>query len=561
MTETPTKDSNLRIVAIALCLSFLFFLRVYRQLLYPAYGWYFEYDIPRLEILATLLCSLSVFGVSCLLLFTIRGRASSTVQRSLQVLFVFVGCMAFGPLSDEILTWSQTERQLWFKYALPVGLLILLLLLVRRKSNRLSWVVDRLGTAVCLVLPVAILTFVQAFFLMTGVTDKNLGSNSVDTGVSRADGDHRLPRVVWIIFDELDFNAFSARPNDIHMPAFEDLMRHSLVAKNAFSPNVSTSVSTLALLSGRSIYWVEPYAPANVKLHFKTSDAPVELTETKTVFDDVSVLSGRSAVAGWNHPYPRLFGDKLIYGYWSPRSIYLCKELNECILSAVGNSFEDLPFVRELLPKNPFVAPSEIKFIRKPFLTYREHLESHEFLLDRAADLVGNPSVDLLFLHLVSPHAPFLTRDNKPGATYFEALESADEALSILRNAMEQAGEWNQSTVIVSSDHWLRSHLHTSGQDIQQKFQLENTRIPFIVKPAGGGAGVQYARPFNTVITRYLINAIMTGEVSTTDDVSSWLDRTATERPELFNFHPCTRMDVAVRLDYRAAINDEVTCK
>src|SRR5688500_18859968 len=135
---TPFEPSSrLRIVGISLSLSCLYFFRVYRQLLDSTYDWYFEYDIPRLEIWAALFCSFVVFCVFSGMLLLIRNQREGLRKTVLLILFALFGFIAFGPLSAELFTWLFVEPQIWFKYVLPVVVFSICRLLPQRGVGHL----------------------------------------------------------------------------------------------------------------------------------------------------------------------------------------------------------------------------------------------------------------------------------------------------------------------------------------------------------------------------------------------------------------------------------------
>ncbi len=77
---------------------------------------------------------------------------------------------------------------------------------------------------------------------------------------------------------------------------------------------------------------------------------------------------------------------------------------------------------------------------------------------------------------------------------------------------------WESTTIIVSSDHWLRKALWRYEGETDH-------RIPFMLKLAGQKKGVTYEKPFNTVLTRDLVLAILRGEITSIDEVVTWLDK------------------------------------
>ncbi|HSE98210.1 MAG TPA: hypothetical protein VLD57_08105, partial [Blastocatellia bacterium] len=104
-----------------------------------------------------------------------------------------------------------------------------------------------------------------------------------------------------------------------------------------------------------------------------------------------------------------------------------------------------------------------------------------------------------------------------------------DHTLGEIRAEMEQAGTWDETVVIVTSDHWWRASLwkqHYVWTDEDTPFTDDSDhRIPFVLKLANQSRPFDYHNEFNTVLTRELILALLRGDVTTPEDVAEWLDR------------------------------------
>jgi hypothetical protein len=92
-----------------------------------------------------------------------------------------------------------------------------------------------------------------------------------------------------------------------------------------------------------------------------------------------------------------------------------------------------------------------------------------------------------------------------------------DRTVRELRRALEGAGEWGTTTILLSSDHPYR---HRPALDAHPV----GTKVPFLLKLAGQTAGASYDSRFNTVVTGDLLMAILRGELSSPEDVKVWLD-------------------------------------
>ena len=142
-------------------------------------------------------------------------------------------------------------------------------------------------------------------------------------------------------------------------------------------------------------------------------------------------------------------------------------------------------------------------------------------ILEHAKVVVKNRDFGLVFLHLPIPHHPFIydrfknAMSSRPDRNYEDNLALTDRTLGELRREMEGAGLWEDTTVIVTSDHWWRT-------PIDGKI---DKRIPFIIKLARQNAGMTYEAKFNTVLTSRIVTALLKGEVTTADTAVKWLER------------------------------------
>jgi hypothetical protein len=95
---------------------------------------------------------------------------------------------------------------------------------------------------------------------------------------------------------------------------------------------------------------------------------------------------------------------------------------------------------------------------------------------------------------------------------YFDEVALADRSMGELREAMERGGVWDSTAVIVSSDHWYRAKPLIGYP--------KDTRVPFMVKLPGQTRGMRFDEPFNTVVTKRLIEDLENGSIS---DAAAWL--------------------------------------
>jgi hypothetical protein len=157
-----------------------------------------------------------------------------------------------------------------------------------------------------------------------------------------------------------------------------------------------------------------------------------------------------------------------------------------------------------------------------PSYSRRRHLSAYRALQDAAISLATDPAVGYGLLHLPVPHEPPIYDRRRgafslrrpPGAGYYDNLALADRSLGELRRAMEAAGTWAGTTLVVFGDHGRRAEGN----------RINRAAVPLIVKLAGGTAPARYEAPFNLVLVHDLTLAMLTGRITTAAQVVEWLD-------------------------------------
>jgi hypothetical protein len=314
------------------------------------------------------------------------------------------------------------------------------------------------------------------------------------------------PRVVWIIFDETDWRlAFPDRLPGVSLSNYDRLRREVLFADNAFEAGTDTQVAIPSLISGQPISRTEPVGKHTLLFWTPGSHAPKDWATEDNVFSGAHRLDSNVGVVGWYLPYCRIFASSLSACYWES----MTTRVNSRIPGVTASFFSQW---RSLTPL-------------ESRLRQRGRYES---MLDSAKDLVSNPRLGLVLLHMSVPHGPGIYDRKRQVLTvldfkndwYYDNLELADRTLGDIRKAMEDSGQWDRSTVIVSSDHSLRP-----GIMVHPRY---DPHVPFLIKAAHQKQGFDYHRAFNAVITADMILAVLSGKLQTPEEISSWLDQRST---------------------------------
>ncbi|MEW6130845.1 MAG: sulfatase-like hydrolase/transferase [Acidobacteriota bacterium] len=348
-------------------------------------------------------------------------------------------------------------------------------------------------------------------------------------------------RVVWIVFDGLDYSqSFGKRAATLNLPAFDGLRQQAVSAKNAYPPAGFTLMSIPALFTGRLVSKVRPASPADMLINFDGANESQSLAAESTVFSDAYELNYRTALAGWAIPYHRIFGKQLTSGFGQ-------EVRDENLLHNMWGHFrraiENLPG----FPGLKAMDSMQNKWERQ------EHCNGYRNILQAAKPMAANSDYGLVFIHLPVPHPPGIYDREKAAfeldeeSCYLDNLALADKALGAVREAMEDAGEWDKSTVIVSSDHWWRPYIwkptpYWTKADDEVIESVENVdhRIPFMVKLPGQKVSMEYEPAFNTVLTRNFIATLLRNQLHSAENVKAWLDenRSIAESPYAFEKIP-----------------------
>ena len=259
------------------------------------------------------------------------------------------------------------------------------------------------------------------------------------------------PRVVWIIFDELDERvAFTQRPAALHLPALDTFRAESIVFRQAFSPFNSTAVSIPAILG--------------------------------SVFERPGIRAG---LVGWHLPYCRDYGSRLAHCQaWAmdrQRNSYGTE-----LWKVVGQQ------LRSLLE-------SSLYSVFGQSLALEAHGRTVAEMEEAAARLAARRDLNLVFLHFPTPHSPYiydagrrdLSATNQDARGYLGNLELADRVFASIRASLTASGLWTQTHVLVSGDHGFR-------QAYKIGYSREDRHVPFMWKPAGEVQARQLDRRLET---------------------------------------------------------------
>jgi uncharacterized protein YqgC (DUF456 family) len=319
---------------------------------------------------------------------------------------------------------------------------------------------------------------------------------------SAESGDSGGPRVVVIVMDALGRrHSVDARPASVVLPEYDRLRAGSVDASQAMQIGSRTIISVPAMLSGLAVTAARASSKDELQLMVDGAERP--WSAAPNLLRDAKSLGGVAVVAGWYHPYCRMFA------YLDGCSTYPTR--------TIGSRARYRGFVRSMVDQQLALVPYINLRIRQIDI-YRSQRRD----LLQAVTTGGR---GLVFLHLIIPHTPWiwdpttesftLTRFHPDG--YYDNMQLMDRVLGELRREMEAAGKWEGTAVLLLSDHVMRYRPRYLNEP-------PDARVPFVLKLPGQTAGVAYDRPFNAMVTHDLVAALLRGELRSAAEATAWLD-------------------------------------
>jgi arylsulfatase A-like enzyme len=326
------------------------------------------------------------------------------------------------------------------------------------------------------------------------------------------------------VFDEMDGPlAFPRRPRTVRLPELDQLRAEALSAENAHSPAGKTLRAMPALITGRLVSEAAVVDPSELNLTFAESAEAVPWSVQPNVFSRAREAGYNTALSGWYHPYCRILGHTVTQCTNRDARSTLLASAREQLLSLV----DCVPFASRLLGWEPPWFELSVPDARQRYWA----------VLEDAKRWATDPDLGLILLHWAFPHRPILYDRHRASleptdrSNYFDNLILVDRTVGELRRAMQRAGIWDSTVVLVTADHGFRSRFFTTTspkwppEENAALVGADGLQVPFILKLGGQRDAIRYEPPFNTVLTHDLLLALLRREVSSPASVVSWLDR------------------------------------
>lgn len=316
-----------------------------------------------------------------------------------------------------------------------------------------------------------------------------------------------LRRTVVLLFDELDYRlAFEGRSPGLRVGEFDRFAASSFRATQVRSTADRTLRAVPAMLTGRVVDEAVLDPRNRLWVRFRGDEDFQDLATAGTLFRYVGQRGGRVAVVGAWLPYCTLLPERwrcwqvpLLNdgggGWDGPRP-----QDRTTVLEAVGRQ------VLHVVRGAPLVS---LWAQEDPERWYRR-------LMSAAVEAVTDPEADLVWVHVPLPHPPWIFDRSQQRVAYSRGgyednLVLADRTLGELRRAMDEAGLWRESTVVVTSDHWYREQ------------ESDDRRVPLMVRFPGEEAW-EYGVPEEITVVFHVVRAVAEGQVRSAPGLARWLD-------------------------------------
>ncbi|HYI91948.1 MAG TPA: alkaline phosphatase family protein [Bryobacteraceae bacterium] len=524
---------------LAFCVSFahLFFLKYWDEVLDHSVSYHVKtpssYFLPAVTILTTLAMAAVFFAI----LRALRRIGNKRIHRAAGI--VFVVCLVLFPVN----TVRKHFLHLGFVGLTSEWNIAARVAVVSAIVLAAGWIVLRYERAIVRGARAAVLILVLLLpFTVSTTAWQTLRQDPAvfeDQPVSPR-LENAAGRMVIIVFDELDrgLAAPGARPPGIELPALDRLETQALHATRASSPALDTLDSIPGLVTGRQVTKSSPRSPGVLLIRHKNADTDVDWKQEPSLFSRARNARLNVGIAGWYHPYCRLFGRYTADCFWAPAAGVLHREEsigNLNVVEAASVQFRRAILQAPVLSRLTFLAPRT--GLLHPDVRRQERLRTREEYLGvhgNALRMVADAGLHLVYLHYPVPHSltiydrktkDFTARD---GVNYSDNLLLVDRTVSELRSALETAGLWEKTAILLTSDHPMRVPMYQTNPEWDAEQASALTRaperyVPFVLKLAGQTEGLKYTNPLGTVATSDLTSAILSRQVTTANDAASWL--------------------------------------
>jgi hypothetical protein len=339
------------------------------------------------------------------------------------------------------------------------------------------------------------------------------------------------PHLLWILFDEWDQAlTFPERPAGLSLPELDRFQSQSFRANRAYSPSRATLISVPSLLTGKIFVQARSTSWNEVMMEYNPGEASVALSKQETIFSVARGCGFNVGIVGWYLPYCRLIPECTVCS-WYPAMGPLARGEYEKPYPVPSMMAQILKRQVKVVPLFKRLGIDDVDAGETPMARALHGIsygEIHEALLQAITD----PRLNLTFVHVSVPHLPGIYDPSKDAIsddrnnTYLGNLRLVDRTVGDIRKALEKAGMWDTSTILLTGDHPLRTYKGAyQERHPSQRGLTQHSQVPYLLRMPGESQGVVYDTPINTIVTKDLLIAILNRQVATPRQIATWLDR------------------------------------
>lgn len=487
----------------ALSLANLCFLAIWRELLFAnaedSY-WIPDYTSETFfaAVINVMVLAFLIFGIIRLLFHSQRSLVAAVSRLFVLSLLLFPANYFRTVLGvdEHTVHWFQDHWWITLPSSVLIGTSIIL-----AAAIRLNQVTRSVGLICLIFSPFALANLLQAGWI--AIEEPSTGTASRTREMAFESGEKQ--RVVWLLMDELDLRlAFLERPPGLSLPELDRLRAQSLFARDAISYSRNTEEAIPSFLLQKVVKSARPVGPQDLHLTFMEFEEldDARFSSMPNVFAAATAHGSNIAILGFYHPYCRLFDDVAAYCRNYAVNTYAPYATHDVFAEMWSQFLGITPFYRRI-----------------------NAIKIYSDTTEQIKRTVGDTRFDLVYIHASVPHGPNIwdsrsrrfTIMNTSKDGYFDNLVLADRLLGTIRLHMEQAGLWDSTVVLLTSDHeWRHVYLYD-----HQRVR----KIPFLLKMRGQRLPIDIRSRFAPMrVTKDLLMEIQTGSLESSSEVASWLE-------------------------------------
>ena len=520
MEKTPIKSYYLVDFLISLSSITLIYVFHFRRILFiSGKDSYFVPSVGLYDYVTSLFMIIGLTIVCFVGILIVRKVPNSTLTAigSFIIFFVWVNptLMLLFYLKGNSIVPESVLHYISTLSVLYQTLLIVLILIGLYVFFRFYWVWFRITRMFCLLAcPFALLILLQFAGRIAVTFSGSTPPQSAQPATTRQEIDfHPSPsdsRVLFLLFDGLDYRyVFPERPKSIHLPEFDRLTEQAVTFSNMLTVAQYTRLAIPAMLLGKPVSEAEPIDENTLLLTFEGDAEQHSFSSMPHLFSAVRARNKTLSIAGFYHPYCRLF-----------QGLY-----REClrIWRTDPYFFKDhLGSAEEIQHR---FAEALLDAFHRPIIPNFRAVWKYRLISQRVKQMVHKFDVDMIYVHLQEPHRPYIYNAKRDRITpfsilpsgYFDNLELVDRFLGELRRAMESAGYWDNATVIVTTDHaWRRAARYGFGR--------WDPRMPLLVKLPNQQEAFAYNKAFSPIHIKSMLLKIISEPTIAPDALLTWVE-------------------------------------